>query len=252
MTNSRSIGELKLLSRLKLSGVWPTAVLTALVVMAMKVVYSMVSIRFLGGSTISSLLMGLVIVLIMDLLLQVFYGGAFFAFLNLSRGRTFSAGNVFATLKMQPDRFLIKGLILDIGAFIYVGPILYASVSDKVSIEAFFMILIIWGIIGGILYTFFRIKLSMVPFLLLDHPEMGALEAVRESIELMRGVTGKMFLLLISYIGWGILILLTMGVGTLWILPYFTETLAFFYRDRINDPDDVHEETEPDRMQYFR
>ena len=41
----------------------------------------------------------------------------------------------------------------------------------------------------------------------------------------------RYFLLELSFIGWSLLGLLTLGIGLLWILPYITQTNTQFYLD---------------------
>ena len=37
--------------------------------------------------------------------------------------------------------------------------------------------------------------------------------------------------LLACFIGWGILCVFTLGIGTLWLLPYMQTSIAAFYED---------------------
>lgn len=41
------------------------------------------------------------------------------------------------------------------------------------------------------------------------------------------------FLLYLSFLGWGILSLLTLGIGLLWLIPYVYTSLAAFYDEFI-------------------
>ncbi|MBB6175718.1 MULTISPECIES: DUF975 family protein [Anoxybacillus] len=84
------------------------------------------------------------------------------------------------------------------------------------------LLLIIPGIIKTLSY-------SQAFFLLKDHPEYGALQAISESKKRMRGYKGKLFLLYLSFIGWGLLAIITFGIGFLWLVPYVYTSLAAFY-----------------------
>jgi uncharacterized membrane protein len=48
---------------------------------------------------------------------------------------------------------------------------------------------------------------------------------------MMQGNRWKLFCLGLRFIGWGILCLLTLGIGFLWMLPYFYVSFARFYDD---------------------
>lgn len=64
-----------------------------------------------------------------------------------------------------------------------------------------------------------------------DTRSMGATSFITESRELMNGHKGRLFWLDISFIGWYILGMLTLGIGFLWINPYINATKAAFYDD---------------------
>ena len=48
---------------------------------------------------------------------------------------------------------------------------------------------------------------------------------------MMDGSKMKLFLLYLSFIGWGILCVLTCGIGFLLLVPYVQTSLAAFYED---------------------
>lgn len=72
---------------------------------------------------------------------------------------------------------------------------------------------------------------AMVPYLLRDYPELTATEALRTSREMMKGHKWDLFVLDLTFIGWGILCLFTAGIGLLWLQPYVSAAHAHFYED---------------------
>lgn len=64
-----------------------------------------------------------------------------------------------------------------------------------------------------------------------DTRSMGATSFITESRELMSGHKGRLFWLDISFIGWYIVGMITLGIGFLWINPYINATKAAFYDD---------------------
>jgi len=84
------------------------------------------------------------------------------------------------------------------------------------------LLLIVPGIIAAFRY-------SMSFYILADNPNMGIMEAINESKRMMRGNKWKFFCLNLSFIGWGILCLLTLGIGFLWFLPYMEVSIIAFY-----------------------
>ena len=86
------------------------------------------------------------------------------------------------------------------------------------------LLFIIPGIVKGLSY-------AMTPFILEDHPEMTASEAINASKKLMDGHKMDLFILGLTFIGWQILSCLTMGIGFLFLNPYMNAAYAVFYRD---------------------
>ena len=83
-------------------------------------------------------------------------------------------------------------------------------------------------IIPGIVKMF---SYAMTPYILEEHPELSANEAIDRSRAMMKGHKFDLFWLLLSFIGWGILSLFTFGIGGLWLGPYVQGAHAAFYED---------------------
>ena len=85
------------------------------------------------------------------------------------------------------------------------------------------LLLLIPGIVKSYSY-------AMTPFILTDHPELTASQAIDASKELMDGYKGDLFWLELTFIGWDLLNALTLGIGSLWLTPYKNAAHAAFYR----------------------
>ena len=59
----------------------------------------------------------------------------------------------------------------------------------------------------------------------------GAVEAVKRSKELMRGRIWSLFVLRLSFIGWWLWEILTLGIGSYFIAPYIQATETAFFLD---------------------
>ena len=84
------------------------------------------------------------------------------------------------------------------------------------------LLLIIPGIIKACAY-------SQAPYILMDNPDMTAMECIAASSRLMRGYKGEWFVLQLSFIGWEILAALTFGILQIWLQPYIGIANAGFY-----------------------
>ena len=82
-------------------------------------------------------------------------------------------------------------------------------------------------IIPGIVKSY---SYRMVPYILADDPDCGAVEAITLSRKMMKGNKFKAFLLDLSFIGWIILSVITLGiVGVFYVNPYYQSADAALY-----------------------
>ncbi len=86
------------------------------------------------------------------------------------------------------------------------------------------LLLIVPGIIA--IYRY-----SQTYYILMDDPEISAIDAIRKSSDMMSGAKFKLFTLQLSFIGWAILTVFTMGLGQFFLVPYVMTTQAYFYED---------------------
>lgn len=102
------------------------------------------------------------------------------------------------------------------------GKALWLSIITNVFVFLWSLLLVVPGIIKAYAY-------SMAPYILADHPEMTAREALNESKRMTEGYKGDLFLLQLSFLGWHLLALLTCGLLYIWLAPYLSATQANYY-----------------------
>lgn len=85
------------------------------------------------------------------------------------------------------------------------------------------LLLIIPGIVKSYSY-------AMTPFLLAEHPELTASQAIDLSQQLMDGHKMDLFLLDLTFLGWDLLASLPANLGHLALNPYKNAARAAFYR----------------------
>jgi uncharacterized membrane protein len=108
------------------------------------------------------------------------------------------------------------------------GRILGTMLLSSVYQFLWMLLLIIPGIIKGYSY-------ALTPYLLKDHPELKFNAAIEESMRLMSGNKMRLFILDLTYIGWFLLCIVTFGIATLWVNPYWCTARAAFYEDLMSD-----------------
>ena len=91
-----------------------------------------------------------------------------------------------------------------------------------------FLLLIIPGFVALLRY-------SQTFYILSEDENIGPLEAISKSKEMMVGNKWKLFSLYCRFIGWLILCIITLGFAGLYVGPYLSQSCANFYNDLIND-----------------
>lgn len=86
------------------------------------------------------------------------------------------------------------------------------------------LLLIIPGIIKSFAY-------AMAVYISKDYPELSPNECLDLSQEMMDGHKMDLFLLYLSFIGWALLCILSLGIGFLWLIPYINVSAAKFYEE---------------------
>lgn len=89
-------------------------------------------------------------------------------------------------------------------------------------------------VIPGIIKTF---SYSQAYFIFKDrksvsgNQKVSALACITESRKMMDGHKFEYFMLQLSFLGWGILSVISLGIGFLWLNPYMNTTYAAFYKN---------------------
>lgn len=125
---------------------------------------------------------------------------------------------------IEPFKDVFKGFQAPYG----IG-ILVIYLLSSIFIFFWTLLFIIPGIIKGYSY-------SQAYFIYYDeYTQTGVapryLDSITKSRQLMDGFKAQLFFLDLSFIGWHILCIFTLGIGYLWLVPYMSATKAAFYNN---------------------
>ena len=195
-----------------LRGNWPVAVITVIVYMAIVSVCSAPSsilgngfLSFIPGWVVAGTSgVSLLLTLLFLVPLQVGYYNTFNRLYQ--EGNAEDVGNLF-TLGFRNWGHIVGGQLL-----------------MAVYIFLWCLLLIVPGLVKAYSY-------AMTPYILVDRPELSANEAISLSRRMMKGHKFDLFYLQLSFIGWALLCILTLGIGFLWLSPYMMTAQAAFYQD---------------------
>lgn len=154
-----------------------------------------------ASTYIVSSLVFFVIYLVISTILQ--FGYSSYCLKVANRDGSMSYGDLFSSV-----RYLLKaiGLTLMISVFVLLWCIL----------------LIIPGIIAAYRY-------SQAIFIMVEDPNKGIMQCIRESKEMMAGHKMEYFILELSFFFWMLLGGVTCGLAYIYVYPYMTVTFANYY-----------------------
>ena len=84
------------------------------------------------------------------------------------------------------------------------------------------LLFIVPGIIVSLMF-------SQAFYILSEDPSKSITQCINESVNLMSGHKWELFYLNLTFIGWWVLSLVTLGIAALWVAPYQKLTEANFY-----------------------
>lgn len=130
--------------------------------------------------------------------------GYTFYILNFIRGKKFSINDIFSKIK-------------------YILPIWAATFIASTLIGVGFIFLIIPGIVISMIF-------AMIEYIMADG-EHNVTETLKQSKELMTGHKWDFFVFNLSFIGWIILSIITIGILSIYTIPYMTVSKALYYEE---------------------
>ncbi len=104
----------------------------------------------------------------------------------------------------------------------YIFKVLGLSIMMSIFVMLWSLLLIIPGIIASFRYT-------QAVFILAENPDKGIMQCIRESKEMMINHKFEYFVLDLSFLLWILLMIVTVGLASIYVNPYMTITKANYY-----------------------
>ena len=184
--------------------------------------------------------------------------------IKVSNGEYIELKDLFYAFKNHPDRFIFGNILISlltlaaaiISGAIFAGLVFFVDAADTFSdigfnFLAIFLLVILFTFIYLILFAlisiFLLLRFSFVFLILCDDREIKLIDAFKKSNALMRGNYLSLIYIILSFIPLNIAGLLSFGLGFLWVVPYYEQTLTEFYMDvkASNEPQVTYENDYP-------
>lgn len=249
---NRSTGELKSMARQMLLGNYRIPILAMLVASLIPSLF-LLPFQYLCSERDTVLMQQIIYYLadfIISLIEILLAGGVSRIHLKLARKQPIALKDMFWVIDNRPDRFLLGGLLLVILETLPLTPaMLYLRFGPEKPDANAIALLIILLLIGLIIDIYLALHFSLVFILYADEVQINVIEAFRTSSHMMNGNKLKLFGMELSFIGYVLLGLLSMGIGLLWVSPYMTQAATNFYLELKHEFDVTVEIREPQQYQ---
>jgi len=177
---------------------------------------------------------------VITLFFSIFHAGLAYMFLSNACRHRIASSNVFIGFSLGlPKVIFVWFLPALLSLIAIIIPDLILSRIMEYKGDKLITYIALWLLIvlplSWLLQTIIRIPFCLVYYLLLDFPNLEPAECCRRSIQLMRGHKWRYFKIMLSFIPFYILGILSFGIGFLYVLPYKEQTCAYFYLDLMKE-----------------
>lgn len=93
------------------------------------------------------------------------------------------------------------------------------------------LISVLWAFLFIVPGIIAYLSYSLSNYILIDNSNMSANEIINESRRLTDGYKGDIFLFAISFAGWYLLSMLTLGIALIYVIPYVSVSFAIYYEE---------------------
>ena len=107
--------------------------------------------------------------------------------------------------------------------FSFAGKAILLYIVQYIFIFLWSLLFVIPGIIAAYRYRFAYYNLC-------ENPDMGVMEALNMSKAQTNGFKWQLFVLDLSFLGWQLLCALTLGILSIWVQPYVTQTNVGYFQ----------------------
>lgn len=148
-------------------------------------------------------------------------------------------GPAFMSLVLQFVTILVSFVSINLGlniarnkqpniaeSFKYIAGKYFKLLGAQILLSLIILGGIILFVVPGIILA---LKFNFTVNLLIDNPDMGIMEALKESSALTQNHKMDLFIFQLSFIGWVLLIIVTLGLASFYVQPYMLTATCVYY-----------------------
>lgn len=168
--------------------------------------------------------------------------GQYCLHLSVARDGKVQLSHFIYPIKYDANRLIIAEAILFVIRLIGLAPAIGAFVIiNFYNDTAMYLVALGLCILACILTILIEVTFGLTYFALIDSEELSVIEALKTALKLIKTHKGRYFYMQLSFIGMYLLVLLTFGIGLLWVQPYIMQTTTVFYLDVTGELNEIIE-----------
>ncbi len=185
-----------------------------------------------GAPGLSSQLLSQLIGMVIGAISVIFSVGYVYILYRIAKGEKPVLSDLFFVFKNHPDKVIIICFVMLIAQFILLLPatLVTPKGQEQFSGRAFLLYIVLF-LIGFVISFIIDIMLAMSYLIYIEDPDRPVKEIIMGSVDMMRGNKFRYFYMLLSFIGYMLLVVLSLGIAILWVGPYQSMTTIEFYFD---------------------
>ena len=181
-----------------------------------------------SGNTYLSLFLSIAASFFLSVMFLTLDAGLHYMHLQLARQRQIRVSDLFFCYRVHADISIQLGLLLSLVNLLVIVPFGIIRIWFPQMLRPLWAYILYLVVYAAALFTV-NLLYSMAFFLLFDEPGLRAAQLMRESRLLTRGFRLRLAGLILSFIGYGLLCVVSLGIALLWVSPYLGTTSAHFY-----------------------
>lgn len=168
--------------------------------------------------------------------------GQYCLHLRLARTGEIHLAEIFHPMKHDANRLIFTEATLFLIEVLCLSPALGAAAIIYFYDDfGMYLIALALSIAGCALTIYAEVIFGLTYLVLIDHEDLSVIDALKYNLNLIKQHKGRFLYMQFSFWGMYFLVVLTLGIGLLWVQPYVMQTTTIFYLDVKGELDTVLE-----------
>ena len=229
MKPHQTFGEIKAYARGALAGHYGVAIMTLIDVMLIYIFPTYIVGYLFPGSSMLEIIGSELVNFILSCFIGILEAGLCLIYLKLCAGEQATLFDLFYGYRNSQNHILLISLVSSIISEVCLMPFMVINTSNMINgVYAPMTEYLVF--MAGIAAAFFlRLPIVQSFFIIIDFPDCTGVDALKQSMKLMKDNYGRYILFMLSYLPLFVLSVTSFFIGFLWTIPYAYSGKAAFY-----------------------